>query len=231
MKKSRRFRKRYVVFTLLGIGASWFGYALVSALSAQPNLATDYGRLLHERSQALQPASIDGDPLLNGWPVLLDALDRLEEIETQVLEQATPESIEARHYLDYDQLRIGPFKPDESPNEIAVIERAEDAGVYGLLDEAAAAPFVLRPALSGTPLFDTSLPSLGRFRHMAKCRVAAMRKAAVEEDWDEFVRAAEHIFLLGEITSKQCMLIDYLVGVAIGSLFTSTRYHLKRVLV
>lgn len=218
MKKSRRFRKRYVVFILLGIGAAWFGYALVSALSAQPNLATDYGELLHERSQALQPASIDGDPLLNGWPVLLDALDRLEEIEAQVLEQTTPESIEERDYLDYDRVRIGPFKPDESPNEIAVIVQAEDAGVYDLLDEAARAPFVLRPAISDTPLFNVSLPNLGRFRYMAKCRAAAMRKAAVEEDWDEFVRAAEHIFMLGEVTSKQCMPIDYLVGVAIGGL-------------
>jgi len=205
-------RPRNIVFAILLAFVFLLCYAVFWALTAEPAPNVDYGAEL-ERIAATGQA--EGP---NGWPRLVDALERMESVEASFADADRPEVHSNR--IDYDAL----FYADASPETIAMVrdavERLREGGAFNRLAEAAECPNVIRPwpGIDEGPLLGALLPDLAQSRQLARARMASMHLALENGDMDEVVAAFEQTMALGRIFSHQPTIIDSLVGQAIAAL-------------
>ena len=222
----RRVKKRYVVLAVGIVILGWLGWMIVGAMLAKPGSLVDYGPRLEALSTAAQP---EGE---NGWPLLIEALELMQATRPpEGIDWPTdPNRLSA--IGRYEQILHGPcgFDPQgPAREELILIEAMRDAGIFARLGEAMAKPrFVRRIDTGGQMLVLLLLPELGQTRSMARARVATMRLAACEGDWDAWRAALDETMRLGRAMSYQTTIISHLVGVAIQALaLQELRYELQ----
>ncbi len=191
---------------------AWVCHMVYWRATAVPAPVVDYAAKLVELSESYQP---EGD---DAWPLLLEATVIFNEVEAAIMEmEFEPRDGEAGFYLDFYRA-YDPQFTDLEPERLA-LEMLHERGAFDRLAQAAARPKAVRPLKGATtPLLNVLLPELMHFRNLAKARVAGMCLAVREGNGSEAAAALEQTLALARATGSQALLIDRLVGNAIGAL-------------
>jgi len=205
-------RKRYVALIIFLLLVGWAGWIVIRAMSAKPGLLVDYGRQLLDTAGEMQPA---GE---NGWPIMVQAIDRLNAIGLPDVPDWPTDKEASENIRLLARVREGAYDPVRLKLELIYLDHIRASGALELLDDFAAHPRYVREAwqedaLQG--LLFVLLPELASSRNVARARGAAMRVAAENDDMDELVRAWRHLVSLGHAMSFDPTLISHLVGVSI----------------
>lgn len=212
---SGRIRKRYVVLLVLLLLIGWVGWKVIGAVTARPGPHVDYAQQLLDMNRSMQPEGA------NGWPALLQALDRLAETGFPERDDwpTDRQQVEDIRYLH--RVLEGEYDANRLEFELAYVEHIADSGVLELLDEFAASPRAMREEFNtdgSNSLLFVLLPELGQARGLARTRAAAMRIAAERDDPAELIRAWEHLVRLSYAMSYDPVFISHLVGISIANL-------------
>lgn len=213
-------RPRNILLLLLLLGLTWIGLSIHTALTATPGAAVDYQQKFVDLVESYQKDTA-GEP--NGWPIFLEAVERLDAVEKQITDAAgghdpPPDwpSGDGRPF-DYSSIR-DPRAPRSLRDATALaMDRLREGGVYDRLGAVAAAPRMVRPKQQGD-MIGILLPELGKARRLARLGGARMYLTHVTGDNAELVASFEQALAMGRICLSQATLIDRLVGVAIVAL-------------
>lgn len=191
-----------VVLTFVG----WLTYLVYWALTVQPNPSVDYAK-------QMQALSIDNQPKGdNGWPLLMQALSLVREIEEPLSREE-----ESSHRLDYLDFGII-YEPNADENEIVKLNRAlkklESEGVFDLLAQAAECSNAVGPPRRSEtgPLLNVLLPELSGLRLLAYARIASMYFAIAEGNNDEAIKALDETLYIARSLAYQPILVEQSVG-------------------
>lgn len=191
-----------VILTIVG----WLTYVVYWALTVQPNPSVDYAK-------QMQALSIDNQPKgNNGWPLLMQALSLVREIEEPLSREE--ESSHRLDYLDFDTI----YEPNADENEIVKLNRAlktlESEGVFDLLAQAAECMNAVGPPRRSEtgPLLTVLLPELRGLRLLAYPRIASMHFAIAEGNNDEAIKALDETLYIARSLTYQPILVEQSVG-------------------
>ena len=208
-QRKRRYRPRNVFLAVLAAVltfAGWVTYLVYWALTVQPNPSVDY-------AVQMQALSIDNQPKgNNGWPLLMQALSLVREIEEPL--SRDEESSHRLDYLDFDII----YEPEADDNEIfklkVALENFRSEGVFDLLAQAAECPIAVGPPRRSEtgPLLTVLLPELGYLRLLGYARIASMRFAIVEGDHDEAIKALVETLNIARALTYQPTLVEQRSG-------------------
>ncbi len=101
------------------------------------------------------------------------------------------------------------------------IKQLDDAGVNAKLDEVAAGVRFIRELPADTKTTEMMFTEIGSARSLARLCRARMFLALEAGDAPEFVRAARHALVIGDLLKKQFTTMDRLVGGAIDALVSN----------
>ena len=212
--KTRRIRPRTIILVLAAIAVAWIGFEVVWWATSEPAEQIDYYAKAEALVSSHQP---EGE---NGWPVLMEALERYQTAIASMPDvERTP-----RHELDdgspvFDSITTGTFDAADYPPELEAIELMRTEGALEHLARLRGQTRFVRPmAGNAPPMFSTMLGELAPLRQLSKVRVAMMRIAAVEGDADEQVAALEDGLALARACGSQTFIIDRLVAMAVTSM-------------
>lgn len=203
------YRPRNIVLAFLAAGfafVGWLTYLVYWALTVQPNPSVDYAKQMQALSIGKQPK---GD---NAWPLLMDAISILEEIEESLHEG--DESIGYFSYFDFDSI----YEADADENEVAklhiTLERLRSEDVFDLLAQAAVCLNIVGPPRRSDTgsLLSMLLPETRLIRMLAYARIASLYLAVLEGDSAETVHALDETLLLARALTYQPLLVEQLVG-------------------
>jgi len=176
------------------------------ALTVQPKPSLDY-------AVQMQALSIDNQPKgNNGWPLLMQALSLVREIEEPL--SRDEESSHRLDYLDFDTI----YEPNADENEIVKLNRAlknlESEGVFDLLAQAAECMNAVGPPRRSEtgPLLNVLLPELSGLRLLAYARIASMHFAIAEGNNDEAIKALDETLYIARSLTYQPILVEQSVG-------------------
>jgi hypothetical protein len=206
-------RSRLIVRITGVVVAAWIAFEVIWSLTGEPTPWVDYLDHLAGLSSTHQPEG------RNGWAELVEAGVTANGIQQRLREEWREiDPTYTTMHPDYSLLLNNQVDEAEVAWELRAIEEMRDAGVFDLLAEAAKCPRFVREVESEEPLYGVALPNLGRFRNLAKARVATMRLAFDRGDQEEAVRALEETLVLARASGGQPFIIDHLVAYAIQSL-------------
>lgn len=228
MKRRRKpwYRLRNVVFVLATLVALAIGREVYTAVTATPGQRENYPQRIAELIERGQPKDVPADSL--------NAVDIVEK--AIVLETAVQADYRAKVSLpggqvpiDYSLLRgpmstkpYGPVVFEQiKTNSKQAMQDLRATEFYALLEQAAATRRAVRPTAQSGPVVGFLLPSLGKYRNLARLNGSRMYLAHQAREDEELVKAYEQTLMLGRIAGHGSFLIEYLVAVAIDALAMS----------
>jgi hypothetical protein len=198
-KPTRWYRPRNVLLVIGLIVVGVVFYAVVWALTAEPEPVIDYGRRIETLTARAQ---LPGE---NGWPYLVEAARIMAEVQAGL----PPEGI------DFEALQA-----EDLAIIRGVIADLEAGGAFDQLALAGRCPNAVhpRPALDEGVLFFSNMPELAQLRTLGRARVASMELAIADGAHDDAVQAFDQVLVIARACSHQPTLIEQLVGWSVAML-------------
>ncbi len=205
-----------IAVALLAVLLLWFA---LSVIYAEPKIAIDYGRKMHESVRARQAMPPDAN---DGWLQIDTAIEKFNAARSQVAARhpsLPPEAFDPTFLANPAAV----FKYEDFTRQQAesvsreLLEAFGAAGGWDELEAFAAIPYAARPPFDG-PLVQASIPDLGPSRSIARLCAARLRLAAEAGEDAVMIAAFEQGTGLGRHLSGQATIIDHLVGMSIMAL-------------
>jgi hypothetical protein len=182
---------------------------------------TDQGRgttaLVEEYLKDAEGRALPGE---NSWPLLLEVIaatsDSLPPDSTETDSVPLDHQVLFRPAVAEHWRTLGKDTDAMRAKAKASLETMAERGVFDKLSKLAAQHRFIRPPQPGH-LIDWELPEIGTGRLLTRASGARMNLAAEAGHWAVAVQAFEQTMALGRVFSHQCILIEYLSGVAMQS--------------
>lgn len=209
---------------VLGLLLLIVGFEFYRGATAKPTIATNFSRLLHDRTMDRHRAAYG--PGNNRYPAYEAAMLEVSQANEWLGQQTAALANDPDNPWDYVSHDLLYTVPDEgTPEQFeaaqqqagAALDEWERRGIFDRSAELAALQHLARPP-SEDPMFDILLPHLGTARALARAQAARARLAAQAGDIETLAIAIEETLTLGRQIADLGLLIDYLVGVAIQAL-------------
>jgi hypothetical protein len=204
-------------------GVVWVAYQVFWHATRTPAPTVDYATELIALSAAGQPEGT------NGWPMLANAMQTYSQVEGQIDQRAfaSRDAYEMSRTPAWNRIFSDPLQLDNIEKEKLALQLLREQGCFDLLAQAARCPRMIQPIMKGSPLIIQPLPTLTLMRQLCKARIASMRLAAIDGDFQEVIDGYDQTMTLSRASAAQPALISYLVGLGIAdALYTEIRCQL-----
>ena len=218
-QRKRWYRPRNVSLVVLGAVLLFLGWAFLEVwqvYTAEPNPAVDYRAKLRELAE--YHAGVSADDADKAWGIVVDAMNLVGEIDSELVSQLASTDFEPRDEYDQGSIDFGRLIhsqviPNNVDRERLAIEQMRDRGVFSLLGKLADIGPGLRSVGPNVPLMaDITRRDRSNARGLGEARVASMRLASATGDFNEAAAAVDETLGLSRTMASQGVLIDYLVG-------------------
>jgi len=218
----RRLTKRRILCGAAALLALLLAWQVYDILTGKPDPKIDYATQFYELSASAQP---EGE---NAWPLLVEVLDRVAVATSRLAQnrEATQRFTDGTSMPgSFSDLTYQPGTSRKvRPHRAALAELDRD-GTFDLLARVASMPRCVRPHITGTPFHEAHRaqiwPHLASHRHLARLQTARFAVAAHNDDWTEYLAAADQSLAVLRFLEHQPSLLEHLIAVACIDLMLS----------
>lgn len=227
------YRARNVFLVIVFAIVAFIGWAFIEVwqvYSADPNPAIDYRAKLNELAH--KDSGVKLEEADNTWNILQSAIDIADKVYADLDSELVNSSFEQRYDWDageiyFPYLLSGDELPTDIERERLCLSRMRDKGMMNTLEQFSERLPGLRPFSEDNTFLFFTLPSLSRAMNLVTARLASMRLALADRDFEESTIAFEQLLAIATTVSVQPTLLDYLVCLSIQSrTMAELRYEL-----